>query len=133
MYKKFWKEIIKLRCEQACNITLINAEVQTMIDSTKVQKNVNMTIEDGLKKINDFVALISKDHSSARKKQEDYQRYLAFPEKNDNHKLSYGIVTRKLFKPPELLDVPRTEWVPGPTPEEGKNNQWAARRDTPLY
>ena len=69
--------MVELRCEQARNIALINAEVQTMID-TNVQKNVNIKINDGLNKINDLEVLISKDHSLLGEKEEKYQRHLAF-------------------------------------------------------
>ena len=48
----------------------MNVELQAMIDSTNVQKNVNMKIKDGLKKINELVDLISKDHSLAREMKE---------------------------------------------------------------
>ena len=40
------------------NIDLIKAEVQKMIDSFSIHKNVNMTIKDGLKKIKKSIAAI---------------------------------------------------------------------------
>ena len=42
-----WEEIAVLRCEQARKINLIKAEVQAMIASSKIQKNVNMAVKDG--------------------------------------------------------------------------------------
>ena len=56
MDKKNWKEIVELRREQADNIDRIKVEVQAMIDSCNIQKNVNMTIKDGLKKLKTLVA-----------------------------------------------------------------------------
>ena len=50
---------------QAGNIDLITAEVQATIDSCSLQKNVNMTIKDGLKKIRELVAAIERDYRIA--------------------------------------------------------------------
>ena len=50
-----------LRREQSRNIDLIKAKVQAMIDSCNIQKNVNMTIKDGLKKINMLIAAIDRN------------------------------------------------------------------------
>ena len=50
-----------MRREQSRNIDLIKAEVQAMIDSCNIQKNVNMTIEDGVKKINMLIAAIDRN------------------------------------------------------------------------
>ena len=47
-----------------------------MINSCIIQKNVNMTIKDGLKKIRDLVAAIEINHKIARGKVEWYQRGL---------------------------------------------------------
>ena len=47
--KKKWAEIVELRREQVANIDRIKVEVQAMIDKCNIQKNVNMTIKDGLK------------------------------------------------------------------------------------
>lgn len=38
--------------------------------NTKVQRNVNVTIKDGLEKINDLVGLIAKDHSLASERED---------------------------------------------------------------
>ena len=41
--------------------------MQIMIDTCNIQKNVDMTIKDELKRINELVDLITKDHSLAKK------------------------------------------------------------------
>ena len=46
-----WYEIVKLRNEQARNIDLFKTKVQAVIKSCSIQKNVNMPIKDGPKKI----------------------------------------------------------------------------------
>ena len=40
--------------------------------------NINMTIKDGLQKINQLKETIARDHSSAREKEVDYQQLLVF-------------------------------------------------------
>ena len=45
-----------------------------MIDSCNIQKNVNMTIKDGLKKINMLIAAIDRNQISATKKEDCYQK-----------------------------------------------------------
>ena len=71
-----------LRREQSRNIDLIKAEVQAMIDSCNIQKNVNMTIKDGLKKIKMLIAAIDRNQISATEKEDRYQKGLAITEEN---------------------------------------------------
>ena len=79
MDKKNWKEI-ELRREQAANIDRIKVEVQAMIDSCNIQKNVNMTIKDGLKKLKTLVPVIERDQKIACKKEDWSQDGLAVTE-----------------------------------------------------
>ena len=72
--KSFWEEIDELRLEQERNINDIKVELQAMTDSFNVQKNVNMTIKEGLKKIRQLVDAIDRDHQSAKAKEDFYQR-----------------------------------------------------------
>ena len=62
-----------MRLEQARNIDLITAELEVMAKICNVQKNVNMTIKDGLKKIRGLVDAIERDHKAARKKGDTYR------------------------------------------------------------
>ena len=78
---KVWREMANLHNEQARNIDDIRTEVQTMISSCNIQKNVNMPIKDGLKIINGLVDLIVKDHSLAKKKEIFYEKDLVMAEK----------------------------------------------------
>ena len=71
---------MELRSEQAGNIDLIRAEMQAMIDSCNIQKNVNMTIKDGLKKLKTLVAVIERDQKIACEKEDRYQDGLAVTE-----------------------------------------------------
>ena len=71
-----------LRREQSRNIDLIKAEVQAMIDSCNIQKNVNMTIKDGLKKINMLIAAIDRNQISATEKEDRYQKGLVITEED---------------------------------------------------
>ena len=45
-----------------------------MIDSCNIQKNVNMTIKDGLKKIKMLIAAIDRNQISATEKEDCYQK-----------------------------------------------------------
>ena len=62
-----------MRHEQACNIDLITAKIESMTTSCNFQKNVNMTIKNGLNKIRDLVYAIDRDHKAATKKEESYR------------------------------------------------------------
>ena len=66
-----------MRLKQAGNIELIKVEVQAIIDSCNIQKNVKMTIKNGLKKLKDLVVAIERDHKVARDKEHRYKRGLA--------------------------------------------------------
>ena len=74
--------ISALHCEQARKIDLTKADVQGMIDSCKIQKNVNMTVKDGLKKIKELIAAINRDHSLATEKENNYEEGLAMTEES---------------------------------------------------
>ena len=52
--------------------------MQAMIDSCSIQMNVDMPIKDGLKRINELVTLIARDHSSALEKDVTYKKLLTF-------------------------------------------------------
>ena len=67
---RHWVEIVELRLEQARNIDLITAKLEDTTKSCNVQKNVNMTIKEGLKKI---VDAIDRDHNAARRMKESYR------------------------------------------------------------
>ena len=66
-----------MRLEQELNINDIKVELQAMTDSCNVQKNINMTIKDGLKKIRQLVDAIDRDHKTAKAKEDFYQRVQA--------------------------------------------------------
>ena len=51
-----------------------------MVSSCNMQKNVNMTIKDGLKRINDLVDLAAKNHSLAKRKEVFHQTILVMAE-----------------------------------------------------
>ena len=71
---RHWEEIAGLCLEQGRNIGLIAAEVEAMTKSCNVQKNVNMTIKEGLKKIRDLVDAIDRDHKAASEKEKSYRQ-----------------------------------------------------------
>ena len=71
-----WEEIFEFFLEQTRNIDRITAEVKDILDSSNVQKNVNMTITDGLKKITELVSTIDRDHKLAKIKENLYRTVL---------------------------------------------------------
>ena len=66
--ERAWEEIALLRRKHSDKINLITAEVQATVDSCSIQKNVNMTINNGLKKIKELIAAIDSDQNSATEK-----------------------------------------------------------------
>ena len=56
-------------------------KIQAIIKSCGKQKNVNMTIKDGLKKINEVIVAIANDHNLAIEKQAIYHEGLPITEK----------------------------------------------------
>ena len=61
-------------CEAAIDKTRRRRSAGAMIDSCNIQKNVNMTIKDGLKKIKMLIAAIDRNQISATEKEDRYQK-----------------------------------------------------------
>ena len=72
-----WEEIAELRLQQESNIDLIKAELQGMTDSCNVQKNVNMTIKEGLKKIGQLDRKLQEDCEDLRQDRTKTERLQA--------------------------------------------------------
>ena len=80
--KKKWEEIAELRKRMNCQIGLIKGRLKDMSHSLTVQKNVNMTVKDGVKDIVLWIERVELDHEEIIGKETAYQKMLQTAEED---------------------------------------------------